>query len=64
MHIIYQSPKKVEYRVVIISIYFLGNLNIRIVYHHLIKLKKKNKNIRSINAVISRLIGTVILYKI
>ena len=32
-----------------------GNLNIRLVYHHLIKLKKKNKNIRSINAVISRL---------
>ena len=32
-----------------------GNLNIRLVYQHLIKLKKKNKNIRSINAVISRL---------
>ena len=32
-----------------------GNLNIRLVYHHLIKLKKKNKNLRSINAVISRL---------
>jgi deoxyribodipyrimidine photo-lyase len=32
-----------------------GNLNIKLVYHHLIKLKKKNKNLRSINAVISRL---------
>ena len=32
-----------------------GNLNIRLVYQYLIKLKKKNKNIRSINAVISRL---------
>jgi len=32
-----------------------GNLNIRLVYHHLIKLKKENKNLRSINAVISRL---------
>ena len=32
-----------------------GNLNIRLVYHNLIKLKKKNKNLRSINAVISRL---------
>ena len=32
-----------------------GNLNIRLVYHNLIKLKKKNKNLSSINAVISRL---------
>ena len=32
-----------------------GNLNIRIVYHHLIQTKKKSKNLRSINAVISRL---------
>ena len=24
-----------------------GNLNIRLVYHHLIKLKKKNKNYKS-----------------
>ena len=32
-----------------------GNLNIRLIYRHLIELKKKNKNLRSINAVISRL---------
>ncbi len=32
-----------------------GNLNIRLVFQHLMKLKKKNKNLRSINAVISRL---------
>jgi len=32
-----------------------GNLNIRIVYQHLMKLKKKRKNLRSINAVLSRL---------
>jgi len=32
-----------------------GNLNIRLIYHHLIKLKNKNKNLRSINAVVSRL---------
>ena len=32
-----------------------GNLNIRLVYQNLINLKKKNKNLRSINAVISRL---------
>ena len=32
-----------------------GNLNIRLIYRHLIELKKKNENLRSINAVISRL---------
>ena len=32
-----------------------GNLNIRIVYQHLLKLKKKGKNLRSINAILSRL---------
>ena len=32
-----------------------GNLNIRIVYQHLMKLKKNKMNLRSINAVISRL---------
>ncbi len=32
-----------------------GNLNIRLVYHQLMKLKQKNINLRSINAVISRL---------
>ena len=32
-----------------------GNLNIRIVYQHLLELKKKRKNLRSINAVLSRL---------
>ena len=32
-----------------------GNLNIRLVYRHLIELKKKKENLRSINAVISRL---------
>ena len=32
-----------------------GNLNIRIVYQHLLELKKKKKNLRSINAVLSRL---------
>ena len=32
-----------------------GNLNIRLIYRHLIELKRKNENLRSINAVISRL---------
>ena len=32
-----------------------GNLNIRIVYQHLLELKKRRKNLRSINAVLSRL---------
>ena len=32
-----------------------GNLNIRLIYRHLIELKKKNENLLSINAVISRL---------
>ena len=32
-----------------------GNLNIRIVYQHLLELKKKRKNLRSVNAVLSRL---------
>ena len=32
-----------------------GNLNIRLVYRHLMALKKKKKNLRSINAIISRL---------
>ena len=32
-----------------------GNLNIRIVYQHLLELKKKGKNLRSINAILSRL---------
>ena len=32
-----------------------GNLNIRIVYQHLLELKKKKQNLRSINAILSRL---------
>ena len=32
-----------------------GNLNIRIVYQHLLELKKKGENLRSINAILSRL---------
>ena len=32
-----------------------GNLNIRLVYNHFLQTKKKGKNLRSINAVISRL---------
>ena len=32
-----------------------GNLNVRLVYQHLIGLKKKKKNLRSINAIVSRL---------
>ena len=32
-----------------------GNLNIRLVYRHLMELKKRKKNLRSINAIISRL---------